>query len=1136
MEHQDSLLTGWVTLDDWEHTPECVRSFVDSLLTQNELLKSDKNLIQFLDSMPIGLAIYDVRKQLIYTNPLGRSLLGGDYTLRLDHLQRSKMPLSDQSSPHRFCPIAELSVLRALSGENTAADHLELHYPDRIVSLEVSASPVFNDQGQVIYAIVTFKDISDRQRIETAKKINEEALRQSESRYRHIIQTQTDFILHSLPDTTITFANQALCKALGCSLEKVIQQKWIDFADPNDLQTIFQNILKLSPDHPQFTAENRDRRADDQVGWTQWINRGIFNDQGKLIEIQSVGRDITPLRQVELALRESEERQRTILQLNSVGTWDWNLQNHQVIWSDQIFKLVDIESTITPSYQAFQNVVHPEDIKPLKKWLLRLAKSDQNHQHEFRVILQNGMIRWLQAKAKSVSVRHNQESIHLLGILLDISDRQHSENERFQVLEALRQSELRFRNMAANVPGAIFRYLLRPDGSDSVLYMSPGCYRLWEIEASLVEQNAALLWEMIYPDDQAGMYASVMESARTLQPWSYSWRIVTPSGRKKWLEASGRPEQQPNGDIIWDTLILDISDRKESEIKLRRSEERYRLLAENMNDLVCLHRLDGRYLFVSPSCQPLLGFQPDEMCDQKPTVFFHPEERDRIDREIRAAIVNHQPSPIVHRMRQKSGNYIWFETLAKAILDDYGQPIQLQTNSRDITERIQVQNQLQHEALHDSLTGLANRNLLMERLELAINRAKRFENYQFAILFLDLDRFKVINDSLGHLVGDQLLVTVAQTLQNSLRSTDLAVRLGGDEFVILLDGVKDIKEVVKATERIFSELRVPWMIDGREVYTTASIGIVLGNSYYNQAAHLLRDADIAMYQAKQRGKSRYEIFNAEMHDQALRRLNLENDLRQALERQEFVLYYQPIVCLDNGRLVGFETLVRWQHPTQGLKAPGEFISVAEETGMITVLDYWVLRSACRQLAIWQSIFPELETLWIHINLSAQDLRRQDLYYEIDRTLLQTNLAGECLTLEITESMLIEDIESTIALLNRLKQRGVQISIDDFGTGYSSLNYLHRLPVDSLKVDRSFVSQIQDDSSNLQIIETIVALSKSLNIDAVAEGIETPKQWQRLKALGYRFGQGYLFSKPLSQADTEALLASGSYFYRQQQQC
>ncbi len=585
---------------------------------------------------------------------------------------------------------------------------------------------------------------------------------------------------------------------------------------------------------------------------------------------------------------------------------------------------------------------------------------------------------------------------------------------------------------------------------------------------------------------------------------------------------------------------------------LRESEERYRLLAENINDLVCLHQPDGRYLYVSPSCESLLGYHHNELIGKDPYNFFHPDDADSILQQTLAAALQStpftnpytfsyaenadcvtqetdanahklKPIPITYRMRHKSGNYIWFETLTTPIIDDQGEVVQLQTTSRDITERILAQERLRYEALHDALTGLPNRHLLMERLEYAIHRSKRLENYHFAILFLDLDRFKVINDSLGHLTGDQVLIAIGKKLQSLLRESDLAVRMGGDEFVILLDEIKGINDAVRATERILAKLNLPLMIEGREIYITTSIGIVFGSKDYLEAAHILRDADIAMYRAKHEGKARYEIFDPEMHKEALKRLHLENDLRQGIEREEFILYYQPIIELATNQLVGFEALVRWQHPTEGLKSPVEFIAVAEETGLITSLDYWVLRTACQQLAWWQTMFPNISTLKISVNLSAQDLRRYDLLEVVDCVLAETKLSPKCLTLEITESMLIEDVKATINLLRQFKKRGLEISIDDFGTGYSSLSYLHRLPVDNLKVDRSFVNQMQETRRNYQIVETIATLSNHLELNTIAEGIETVEQLELLQKLGYKFGQGYLFYKPLSQDDAEALL-------------
>ncbi len=378
----------------------------------------------------------------------------------------------------------------------------------------------------------------------------------------------------------------------------------------------------------------------------------------------------------------------------------------------------------------------------------------------------------------------------------------------------------------------------------------------------------------------------------------------------------------------------------------------------------------------------------------------------------------------------------------------------------------------------------------------------------------------MINDSLGHLVGDQLLIATAHRLQSILRSTDLITRIGGDEFVILLDEIKDIQEAIRATENIFKALACPLIIEEREIHVSTSIGIVFGTKDYIRASDMLRDADIAMYCAKHKGKSRYEIFDREMHAIAINRLQLENDLRRAIEQQQFLVYYQPIIDIYNNRLIGFEALVRWQHPTRGFISPAEFIPLAEETNLILAIDSWMLSTACQQLATWNKKFPSRQPLKISINLSAQDLRKVNLIEEIDLVLTKTGLHGQVLTLEITESMLIEDINKTIDLLTEIKSRNIEISIDDFGTGYSSLNYLHRFPVDYLKIDYSFVSQMQEENRDYQVVSTIIDLGHHLGLTIVAEGIETAKQMQWLREMGCEFGQGYLFAKPLSAQDIE----------------
>jgi diguanylate cyclase (GGDEF)-like protein/PAS domain S-box-containing protein len=441
-------------------------------------------------------------------------------------------------------------------------------------------------------------------------------------------------------------------------------------------------------------------------------------------------------------------------------------------------------------------------------------------------------------------------------------------------------------------------------------------------------------------------------------------------------------------------------------------------------------------------------------------------------------------------------------------------------------ERQQAQALMNHNALHDPLTELPNRTLLSERLELAIQRAQRLDNYRYAVLFLDLDRFKVVNDSLGHVIGDQLLVAIAQRLTTHLRQIDLVARLGGDEFLILLENITSAEEVTQIAERILADCQIPITIESHQIFTSFSIGIVMGDRAYHHAAELIRDADIAMYQAKAQGQNSYRYFDAAMHTAVLSRLNLETDLRKAIDRQELTIDYQPIVSLAHQRLVGFEALVRWRHPTQGLVGPDEFIPVAEETGLVALIDSWVLKQACQQLADWQHRFIDCDDLKISVNLAAQDLCKASLIAEIEQVLELTGLSGQALTLEITERMLIKEVDQTVDLLMQLNAKGVQISIDDFGTGYSSLSYLHRLPVNNLKIDRAFVSQMELEARNYEVVSTIVTLSQQLGLTAIAEGIETFQQLQRLQALGCQLGQGYLFAKPMAAHEIEIHFLQG----------
>ncbi|MFN6481627.1 MULTISPECIES: EAL domain-containing protein [unclassified Nostoc] len=449
----------------------------------------------------------------------------------------------------------------------------------------------------------------------------------------------------------------------------------------------------------------------------------------------------------------------------------------------------------------------------------------------------------------------------------------------------------------------------------------------------------------------------------------------------------------------------------------------------------------------------------------------------------------------------------------------------LQKLQEEINSRQKLQSQLLDIALHDSLTGLPNRVLFIRKLENALNRAKQESSYQFAVLFLDCDRFKVVNDSLGHSVGDELLIAIARRLQACLLPIDTLARLGGDEFGILLENITDINIAIQVAEQILQQLSLAFKLSRYEVFMNASIGISWGNKDYERPEYLLRDADTAMYRAKAQGKAKYHVFNPAMHQEAIQLLELENDLRRAVERREFLVYYQPIISLTTGRISGFEALVRWLHPIRGLVSPTEFIPVAEEIGLINAINTWVLQSACHQLSIWQHHPVTPEPLTMSVNLSARLFLQQNFVEQIDRIIYETKINPAYLELEITESVIMENSDAIKIILQQLKQRQIKLIMDDFGTGYSSLSYLHSFPFNALKIDQSFVKRMQDNKENMGLVPAMIGIANSMGMNAIAEGVETQEQLAQLRSLNCNFAQGYLFSQPIEQELVVKFLAT-----------
>ncbi|HEX5502215.1 MAG TPA: EAL domain-containing protein [Thermomicrobiales bacterium] len=562
--------------------------------------------------------------------------------------------------------------------------------------------------------------------------------------------------------------------------------------------------------------------------------------------------------------------------------------------------------------------------------------------------------------------------------------------------------------------------------------------------------------------------------------------------------------------------------RERAEEALRRSERRFRSLVQNCLDVITVLDATGAIRYESPSVERVLGHRPADLLGTNILALVAPEDRGWIaERLARVAATPGVHEPLEVRVRHKDGSTRCVEAVPYNLLGDPSVG-GIVVNSRDITEQKALVERLTYQAFHDPLTGLPNRALFLDRLGHAVSRAERGQA-PVAVLLLDLDRFKVINDSLGHESGDQLLSEMAERLRACLRPGDTVARLGGDEFTILLEDLPDAERPRRVAERILERLRQPLHLGGHEVFVTASIGIALGATDQEAPEDLLRNADIAMYRAKAEGKAHYEIFDPSMNARALERLDLEHALWRAIARGEFRIHYQPIARLDTARIVGAEALVRWQHPERGLVPPAEFIPLAEETGLIVPLGRWVLREACRQARQWQEAQPHQPPLAISVNLSARQLQQPGLVDDIAAALRETGLAPEHLQIEITEHVVMGNAPAMVSRLRRLKDLGLRLAIDDFGTGYSSLSYLKRFPVDTLKIDKAFVGDL-GAGEDAAIVEAVLSLAHALGLAVTAEGAETAGALARLRALGCDLAQGYQIARPLPPADFAAFLA------------
>lgn len=943
---------------------------------------------------------------------------------------------------------------------------------------------------------------------------------QSEARYRQLFENANDIIYaHDLEGNYISI-NQAGERIFGYTRQEALKLNMQSVIAPEHVEKVKLQLAKKIAGDTDQTVYEVDCLRKDGTRATLEVNSSVITKDGVPIAVQGIARDITERKATEQALRRSEETLAAAQRITHLGSWELEIQNiddangNILTWSDEVYRIFGYEPhEIEISTSFVFNAVHPDDRERVSLCFSEAVLKRRFLDLETRIVLPDGRVRLLSGKAETVYDYNTCAPLRMVGTVQDITERHNAE-------EALKVSEARFRDLFENANDLIYTHDL--DGNFTSLNRAGELITGYTRKEAL-KHNIA---QVVAPEFLEAARTMTAKRAKGEKPGTFELEIIAKGGNRVVLEISTRlivVDGMPTG---IQGIGRDITQRRQAETSLHNALSLLSSTFESTADGIVVMSLDREIVTCNRKFVEMWGIDDaviDSKDGKKLIGLITEQIRDADDFRRQLEVVYADPDAVATEILElKDGR----------IFERYSQPQYLEGKAigrvacfRDITERNQAEERLRHYALHDTLTDLPNRVSFMNHLRQAVERSENSTFAKFAVLFLDLDRFKVINDSLGHAVGDKLLIAIAERLTSCVRPGDVVARLGGDEFTILLNRSGETSEVVKVAERLQARISEPFRIDNYEVFTTASIGIIVSNDVHRQAEDFLRDADAAMYRAKESGKARHEIFDTEMHVRNMNLLQVETDLRHAVERKEFEVLYQPIVEITTGRVKEFEALIRWRHPVHGLVGPNEFVSVAEETGLIIPIGKWILEESCRQIAEWQRRFGM--DLAVSVNLSAKQLMHPNLTAQVKEILADTNLKPSQLKLEVTESTVMEHSDRSLKVLSDLDQLGVNLSTDDFGTGYSSLSYLQRFPFERLKIDRSFINIMDTDEKSGAIVKTILMLGENLGIEVVAEGIETVSQLEKLRSLGCTIGQGFLFSRPIDREAAEDFLAGGA---------
>ena len=1060
----------------------------DRRKTRLKLIESEERYRKVFEDANDIIYIHDLQGNYLWMNRAAERILGYKPEEAL------QMNMSEITAPDQYERAKEM-LKRKLAGEVDKTEYeVECIAKNGYrVTLEVNTSIIY--ENGIPFAVQGIaRDVTDR-------KVTQQRLVESEERFRKVFEDSTDIVYNLDLDGNFTWVSPSIQRLLGYTVEEALGMKSADLAVPEQRDLVVEMVRTKVLGNSQRTEYEAVCCAKDGHEVTLEISSSILLSDGKPIGIQGIARDITERKHAEQTIRESESKFRTlaetasdaILTIDESSLIIFGNAAAETIFGYSSDELVGMRITdlIPPQYRddhltgiTRYNSTGKKGISWKSVQFPGLHKSGREVPLEF-----------------SFAEFEKEGKRFFTSIIRDVSERKAAE-------EALRSSEEQFRELFENANDLLYTHDLTGKmvsinrATERILGYSREEARRMNVNDAIASESREFAREMI-KRKIAG--ENITE---------YEIDVIAKDGRRVPVEVSTRLIYKDGIPVGVTGDARDITERKRAENSMRETVSLLTSTLESSNDGIIVLNPEGeivvhnnRFLemwsipphIISQRNGPIaVDFVKDQMKDPEKFV----EDTGRL-----------YESPLTTSLQT-------LEFKDGRIFERYSQPQYLEgvavgrvCSFRDVTERVRSEERLRHHALHDTLTNLPNRAQFMNHLRQAIERAEENPNERFAVLFLDVDRFKVVNDSLGHIVGDDLLVAIAERLMACLRPGDIVARLGGDEFTILLNRTGGQDDVAHVAERIQAKLSEPFSIDNYEVFTTASVGIIMSDEVRRDPEDFLRDADAAMYRAKEAGKARYAIFDREMHVRNLNLLKIETDLRRAIERAEFRMVYQPIVRLESGVIREFEALLRWHHPEYGVVSPTEFIEVAEETGLIVPIGRTVIEDSCRQIAEWQRDVSM--PLAVSVNLSARQLMHPALIPQVEEALLNTGLASRQLKLEVTETTVMENSEKALAVLEELEELGVTLSTDDFGTGYSSLSYLHRFPFSRLKIDQSFTKRMDKDPKSLAIVKTILMLGRNLGIEVVAEGVETEAQYDLLRSLGCHLGQGYYFSRPVS---------------------